>query len=205
MVPIFLTSATASGIALLLLVAYLFKRFKILDLKPSMFRSLSTVLATVIISDLFLLVVEIGVVFWPTSAKPGHVARFAQFINGPYAFTLPVVLVLGAISFALLAPRPTRHKPWVQITAASLYVVAIWLKRYTLMAMGFAVGTLGQYNAPYAPSLTEVLLALGILSLGALIMTAGAKVLPLRVPEDEHGEEAHDSEAPAAEPLAEVG
>ena len=69
-----------------------------------------------------------------------------------------------------------------------MYVVAIFLKRYTLMAMGFAINPLGQYTPPYVPSLVEVLLALGILSLGLLIMTVGAKVLPLDVPEDEHGD-----------------
>ena len=69
-----------------------------------------------------------------------------------------------------------------------MYVVAIFLKRYVLMAMGFAINPLGQYTPPYFPSLVEVLLALGILALGLLIMTLGAKVLPLEVPEEEHGE-----------------
>ncbi len=191
MVPIFLTSATASGIALLLLCAYVMKHFKILELTASMFRSLSTLLATVIIMDLFMLVVEIATVFWPTSAKPGHVVRFAEFITGRYAFTLVPVLILGVTAFALLAPRRTRHLPAIQITASALYVVAIWLKRYTLMSMGFAINPLGQFTPPYVPSAVEVFLALGILSLGLLILTLAAKVLPLRVPEEPHGEGLH--------------
>jgi dimethyl sulfoxide reductase membrane subunit len=198
MVPIFLTSATASGIALLLLVAYIMKHFKVLELKASMFRSLATLLATVIIMDLFMLVVEIATVFWPTSAMPGHVARFSLFITGPYWWTLMPVLVLGATAFALLAPRGTRHKPAVQITASILYVCAIWLKRYTLMSMGFAINPLGQYSPPYVPSLVEVLLALGILALGVLLMTVAAKVLPLKVPDDEHALEEVPSPAVAA-------
>jgi dimethyl sulfoxide reductase membrane subunit len=201
MVPIFLTSATASGIALLLLVAYVMKRFKVLELTSAMFRSLSTLLATVIIMDLFMLVVEIAVVFWPTSAQPGHVLRFSQFLTGPYWFTLVPVLVLGVTAFALLAPAKTRHLPAIQITAASMYVVAIFLKRYTLMSMGFAINPLGQYTPPYVPSLVEVLLALGILAFGMLIMTVGAKVLPLRVPpEEEHAEE--DAALPEASAAA---
>src|SRR5665648_226524 len=77
MVPIFLTSAIASGIALLLISAYIMQHFGVMKFKSSMFRSLSTLLATVIISDLFLLVVEVITVFWPTSAKTGHVDRMA--------------------------------------------------------------------------------------------------------------------------------
>jgi molybdopterin-containing oxidoreductase family membrane subunit len=188
MVPIFLTSATASGIALLLISAYLMQRFGAMKFKPSMFRSLSTLLATVIITDLFLLVVEILTVFWPTSAKPGHAIRFSQFLTGEYAVAFVPVLILGIGAFALLAGRKTRHLPAIQLTASAMYVVAIFLKRYSLMAMGFSVNPLGQYTSPYAPSLVEVLIALGLLSVGLLIMTLSAKVLPLKVPEEEGAE-----------------
>src|SRR5574340_1391164 len=175
MVPIFLTSATASGMALLLISAYIMQRVGVFKFKPSMFRSLATLLATVIITDVFLLLVEIMTVFWPTSAKPGHALRFSQFISGPYAVAFVPVLILGIGAFALLAGRKTRHIPAVQITASVMYVVAIFLKRYSLMAMGFAINPLGQYTSPYIPSLVEVLIALGLLSVGMLVMTASAK------------------------------
>lgn len=205
MVPIFLTSATASGIALLLIAAYILKRFKVLDLKQSMFRSLSTLLATVIIIDLFLLVVEILTIFWPTSAKPGHAIRFSEFITGGYSFVFLSVLVLGITAFTLLAGRKTRHMPAIQITAAAMYVFAVFLKRYSLMAMGFAVNPLAQYTPPYLPSLVEVLLASGLLAGGVLIVTLGAKALPLRVPM-EHGEEDTESEIEvAAERVLDAG
>lgn len=204
MVPIFLTSATASGVALLLIVAYVLQHYRVLSFKPSMFRSLSTLLATVIIIDLFLLFVEILHIFWPTSAMPGHANRMILFFTGDYALVFVPVLILGVGAFALLAPRRTRHLPWIQITAASMYVLAVFLKRYSLMAMGFAVNPLGQYAPPYVPSLVEVLIALGILSLGMLMVTAAVKVLPLEVPEDEHGHgAAHPAPQPA--PAAPVG
>lgn len=185
MVPIFLTSATASGIALLLISAYVMQATGVLKFKASMFRSMSTLLATVIIIDLFLLAVEILSIFWPTSAKPGHALRMAEFTGGGYAWAFIPVLVLGITAFALLAGRKTRHLPAIQLTASAMYVVAIFLKRYVLMAMGFAIDPLGQWSGIYLPSLTEGLLAAGILSLGLLILTVGAKVLPLEVPEEE--------------------
>lgn len=189
MVPIFLTSATASGVSLLLIVAYIMQRYDVFKFKPSMFRSLATLLSTVIIIDLFLLLVEILSIYWPTSAKPGHTIRFDLFFSSPYAIAFIPVLVLGITAFALLAGRKTRGNPKIQITAAALYVFAVFLKRYSLMAMGFAINPLGQYTPPYLPSLTEVLIALGLLALGMLFMTLGAKVLPLQVPEDGHLEE----------------
>ncbi len=200
LVPIFLTSATASGIAVLLIAAYIFKHYKVLDLSAKMFRSLSTLLATVIIIDLFLLFVEIIVVFWPTSAKPGHAMRLSEFFTGDYAFAFLPVLVLGITAFALLAGRKTRHLPAIQITASALYVFAVFLKRYSLMSMGFAVSPLGTPAAPYAPSLTEVLIALGILALGMLIVTVSAKVLPLV---ETHRGHAEETEVVALDPLVE--
>jgi len=212
MVPIFLTSATASGVALLLIVAYALQHYGILKLKPSMFRSLSTLLATVIIIDLFLLTVEILSVFWPTSSMPGHANRLALFFTGEYAVVFLPVLILGVGAFALLAPRKTRHLPKVQITAAAMYVVAVFLKRYSLMSMGFAINPLGQYSSPYLPSLVEVLIALMILAIGTLLVMVAIKVLPLEVPEDEHGHghgaepvEPHAETVPAAEAALEAG
>lgn len=208
MVPIFLTSATASGIALLLICAYIMQRFDVLKFTTSMFRSLSTLLATVIIIDLFLLLVEILTIYWPTSAKPGHTVRFDEFLFGEYAKFFVPVLILGITAFALLAGRKSRHLPAIQITASALYVVAIFLKRYSLMSMGFAVNPLGQHASPYVPSLTEVLIAVGLLSLGLLFMTLGAKVLPLEVPEGEHehgSPEFEASQSPAETPALEVG
>jgi molybdopterin-containing oxidoreductase family membrane subunit len=186
MVPIFLTSATASGIALLLISAYIMQHFGVFKFKSSMFRSLSTLLATVIVLDLFLLIVEIITVYWPSSAKPGHVDRMSMFINGPYAWVFLPVFILGIGAFALLAGRKTRHLPKVQIIASAMYVVAIFFKRYTLMSMGFAIGPLGQYQPPYLPSFIEIFFALGLLAIALIFMTLAAKVLPLRVPEHEH-------------------
>jgi molybdopterin-containing oxidoreductase family membrane subunit len=185
MVPIFLTSATASGVALLIIFAYIMQATGQLKFKPSMFRSLSTLLATVIIMDLFLLIVEIGVVFWPTSAQPGHTARMMEFVWGPYSFTLWTLLILGITAFTLLARRNTRHIPAVQITASAMYVVAIFIKRYMLMGMGFVLTPLGQPTGIYAPSFVEITMALGILSFGLLFITAAVKVLPVKVPAEE--------------------
>ena len=194
MVPIFLTSATASGIALLMIAAYLMQRLRVMEFKSSMFRSLATLLATVIIIDLFLFVVELVTIFWPTSAQPGKAGLLGLFFEAPYGWVLIPVLVLGIGAFALLAPSSTRHLPHVQLAAAAMYVAAIFLKRYALLAMGFAVDPLGQYVPPYLPSLVEVLIALGILALGLLIMTAAAKVLPLQVPAHELEEHAREHE-----------
>jgi molybdopterin-containing oxidoreductase family membrane subunit len=208
MVPIFLTSATASGIACLIIVAYVIQHFVGIRFKPSMFRSLATLMATVIIIDLFLLLVEVLWTFWPTSAMPGETTRLIEFIVGRYAIFFLPILILGFTAFFLLSRRPTRHLPQVQIAASILYVIAIFLKRYVLMAMGFSYTPLGQPTQIYFPSLVEVLIASGLVALGLLIVSLAIKVLPLEVPEEEHahGHAEVPELAPAAssEPALEV-
>jgi molybdopterin-containing oxidoreductase family membrane subunit len=186
MVPIFLSSATASGVALLIIFAYIVQRVTSIKFKPSMFRSLATLLASVIIIDLFLLVSELITIFWPESAQPGHTVRMIAFLTGQYAWAFLPVFILGLSAFVLLARRSTRHLPAVQLTASALYVVAIFMKRYALMAMGFSLTPLGQPTPIYFPSLTEWLIATGIVAFGLLIVTLAVKVLPLEVPEEGH-------------------
>ena len=108
------------------------------------------------------------------------------FFVGRYAWAFLPVLILGITAFVLLSRRSTRHLPAIQITASAMYVVAIFLKRYSLMAMGFAINPLGQYTAPYVPSLAEILIAAGLLAVGMLVMTLSAKLLPLRVRHARH-------------------
>jgi molybdopterin-containing oxidoreductase family membrane subunit len=209
MVPIFLTSATASGIALLLIFAYVLQKFGGYKFKASMFRSLATLLATVMIIDIFLLVVEILFTYWRTSAMPGHVMRMNEFVtfSGRYAMLFLPVLVLGITAFTLLSRRSTRHIPAVQLTAAGLYVFAVFLKRYSLDVMGFAHTGLFQETGYYVPSLVEVLMGVGILAFGVLIVTLAVKVLPMEEPEEGHAEEHAPAPALAAgsEPALEGG
>jgi Ni/Fe-hydrogenase subunit HybB-like protein len=137
-----------------------------------------------------LLVVELLVVYWGTSAMPGHVIRMNEFVTfgGRYTIIFLPVLLLGGIAFALLSRRETRHLPAVQITGAALYVFAIFLKRYSLDVMGFTHTTLFQPTGYYIPSLVEVLLGVSIMAFGVLVFTVAIKVLPMEEPEEEHGE-----------------
>lgn len=201
MVPIFLTSATASGIALLVCFAYAMQKFGGMKFKPSMFESLLKLLAIVIIVDLFFLAIEIITVFWPTSAKPGHAIRLEEFITGRYAWSFLPVFIIGAVVVVLFLKSSTRRVPWIQITASAAYVVAIFLKRFALEAMGFSINTIGQQVPMYFPSLVEIFLAVGLVAFGLLFITFIVKLLPMKVPtEDEHAEETAEDAATADSP-----
>ena len=118
-----------------------------------------------------------------------------QFITGSYAWAFLPVLILGVLAFCAARGSQDRHLPAIQLTAAVMYVVAIFFKRYVLMAMGFARDPLGQLTGIYIPSPVEVFLALGILAFGLLFVTLAVKVLPMEITADEHHETAADYDA----------
>ena len=138
MVPIFLTSATASGIALLIIFAYIMQAVDVTQVQaehvpqpvdaagdghhhrpvPAGRRDPHDLLA------------DVG------QAGPHGADDRSSSPAATRGRSCPV-LILGFGAFALLARRKTRHLPAIQITASAMYVVAIFLKRYALMAMGF--------------------------------------------------------------------
>ena len=137
--------------------------------KPSMFRSLSTLLATVIIIDLFLLVVEILVDLLADVGQAGpHASASTSSSPATYACGVPPVLVLGitrvrAARRAQDAP-PARHpahrrgRCTSSRSSSSATRSWRWASRSTRSA---------STRRRTSRASIEVLLALGILSLGA--------------------------------------
>lgn len=180
MVPIFLSSAMVSGVGLLILIAYFFQRITRMRFPQRMFYSMSTLLATLIAVDMFLLFIEVLSVLWPTSASPGHVIRLMLFITGRYApIFIPEVLIFGIVPFFMLAIRKFRKNPVMQIAASIMVVIGILMKRFVLLAMGFGLSPIGPFKVNYSPGLAEIMIILAICAVGALVFSLALKLLPL--------------------------
>jgi len=209
MAPLFLSSAMASGIALLILIGLALRYFAKMKLPDDMFFTLGKVLGTVVFVDLFFLFVEIMTTFWPPSRTPGHATRLGLLLWGPYAkFFVPELTVFGALPFFLLLFPKTRRKIWTLATACVLIVIGIFLKRFALLAMGFGVSVLGPFDASYLPTVPEVAITAGIWALGILIFTMAVKLLPMEsAPHGEHATQVSDNgheDLPAAALQAEA-
>lgn len=187
MAPIFLSSAMVSGIALLIVMTYAVQKVTSMKFKQSMFNSLAKLLATVIAVDMFFLFFEIMTSVYPTSATPGHLSRIMLLLTGRYS---PVffaeILLAGIIPFLLFAIPKTRTSPTVQIIASTMVLIGIFLKRFLLLVMGFAISPIGPVRVSYIPTLVEVLITLAVMAVGVLIVTIAIKLLPMEVPEGGH-------------------
>lgn len=185
MAPLFISSALVSGLGLLILMLLLIRKYggERFKFKDEMFYSMAALLAVIILVDLFFLLSEIITTFWPASAMPGHVERFALLTSGKYsAIFIPEILAFGLLPFALLAIPTTRKSMPVVALCSVLVVIGIFSKRFVLLAMGLAVSPLGVL-APYTPTLIELSITAGIWSIGMLVVTLAVKLLPMEVVE----------------------
>ncbi len=125
--PIFLASAVASGLAVVLLLSG--------SAEPERTRTLSKALAVVVGVDLILALTELGTLLWSGGAK----AEAASVItSGGYGFLfIGVYVILGlGIPLAVLTRRPGRV---AQVAAALLVLIGTLAMRYVIVMGGQAV------------------------------------------------------------------
>jgi molybdopterin-containing oxidoreductase family membrane subunit len=186
MAPIFLSSAIASGLALLIVMVLMIRRYTDMKFKDEMFYSLGKLMAVVIFIDLFFLLCELVTTFWPHAAMPGHTERIGILTSGPLAPLLfSEIFIFGIVPFILTAIPRTRKSIPILTLASIFVVIGIFLKRFVLLAMGVAFSPLGHLGF-YLPTLPEISITAMIWATGFLIITLGVKLLPMEVPEEGH-------------------
>lgn len=197
MAPIFISSAVVSGIGVLLIVAYLGRKVGIPGLDKDNVSTLAKILVGFVILDLFLLFCDLFTLVYSGGTVPAEAAL--MILTGKFAPLLWFELIVGMVVplFILGNKSTNRSLGWVA-TAGLLVMVAVFLKRINIILPGFLV--LNIPNAPgvstgrfvestgiffeagessfasmvtYAPTLSEVAITVGVLSLVALIIVYG--------------------------------
>jgi molybdopterin-containing oxidoreductase family membrane subunit len=183
MAPIFLSSAIASGLALLIVMLLAIRKWTDLKFKDEMFYSAGKLLATVLLVDLFFLWCEILTTYWPASATPGHADRLAILTSGKYSvFFLPEVFIFGILPFLLLWYPKTRKNIPI-LTISSIFVmIGVFLKRFAFLGMGFGINPLGHLGS-YIPTVAELSISMAIWAVGLLIVVICVKLFDMRVEE----------------------
>ncbi len=209
MAPLFITSALVSGLGLLLVIMLIARRMRAFDVPNSTISWLGGLLAVFIVADFFMLFAEFLTRQW--SQEPDAKAPTDLLMTGKYMWVFWSEVALGIVAFAMmLAPR-FRARPELVASAAALAVVSIFLKRLGLVLAGFyyplvgwepgiplgevreatgtGVPTISSFAATgtYAPTWVEYTIIIGLLALGAALIIAGLRALPLR---EEQAEEA---------------
>lgn len=183
MAPIFLSSALVSGVALLILVCIVVRRFSGFKIELDTVSDLSRLLFMMIPIDIFFLMIEVLTTGY--AHEPTHMKPLLFLLVGSNAPLFWFEVIGGAlVPFALLAfPRFRRSASFLALISL-LILVGIWLKRWNLLMAGalFTHEWFGWAEYPlgsYTPTWVEWSVMVGIYGVGALLFTLAIKFLPV--------------------------
>ncbi|SFJ00927.1 NrfD/PsrC family molybdoenzyme membrane anchor subunit [Natronobacterium gregoryi] len=196
--PMFIMKALVSGLALLLVTAILIDRFTQYRLPKELVPELGKVLGVfVAVHVVYLVAAERLPHAWAAEFEFWAITS-AFLVGDTFHFWLWTV-VGGAIPIVLLAVPSLRQKLWAVFTASVLAIVGILFEGVYLIFTGYQ--DLNIADAPgvasgtdyagigsdvwvtagnYTPTLIELLVTIGIVAIGALIVTLGLRFLPLQ-------------------------
>ena len=177
--PRFLSSAFASGPALLILMCLIIRRVSSFDPGREQIQSLAKIVAYAICVNVFFFLCEVFVVFY--SNIPEHMDHIKYLFVGlhghgayvPWMWTSLILMVIGII----LTVNPiTRKNEGVLAVACLVIFFGTWIdKGLGMIAGGFTPSPLHEVNE-YIPTLPEIGIALGVWAMGFLVLTALFKI-----------------------------
>jgi molybdopterin-containing oxidoreductase family membrane subunit len=192
--PVFLASAMASGLALVILTALIANRRGVTNIDLSILQEIGKVLAVVLLVDFFLKSAELLTLFWPQADV--ELARLSLVTTGPFNPLFLIEWTIGGIVPLLILAYPKTRKTTLGLAIASiLLIVGVFAYRTELILPGLAAplvslppGTaLGQYipgtgsyapTGDYSPTWVEYAVTGAMIALGAFIVTIGVKIIP---------------------------
>ncbi|MDX1708868.1 MAG: NrfD/PsrC family molybdoenzyme membrane anchor subunit [Desulfobacterales bacterium] len=177
--PRFLSSAFASGPALLILMCLIIRRVSSFDPGREQIQSLAKIVAYAICVNVFFFLCEVFVVFY--SQIPEHMDHFTYLFVGlhghgayvPWMWTSMILMLIGII----LTVNPiTRKNEGVLAVACVVIFLGTWIdKGLGMIAGGFTPSPLHEVNE-YIPSLPEIGIALGVWAMGFLLLSVLFKI-----------------------------
>lgn len=176
--PRFLASAFSSGPALIILGLQAIDKVTEMKVEQKVIDTLSLVVAIALQINLFLLGAELFTEFYfPTE----HIAGATFLFMGLHGYNTLVPWIWGAITLnvtavTVLTIHPLRQRTLYRNIALCMVIVGVWIEKgMGLIIPGFVPTPIGEVFE-YIPSMTEVLVSLGIWAFGFLLFTLLAKV-----------------------------
>lgn len=177
--PRFLASAFAAGPAILILVSYILKKTAGFDAGKQAINKLSVIVTYAAILNFFLLGMEFFTAFY--SNIPGHMHGLQYLFFGLHGESqlvpwmwLSIVVGFGSL-LVLLIPKLRTSSPWL-IAACIGIVVSIWIDKGVGLIIGGFVPSPLEEIVGYIPNLNEIMITIGVWSIGILILTLLLKI-----------------------------
>lgn len=179
MAPRFLSSAFASGPALLVLLALLVRKYTKFDPGKEQIQTLAKIVTYAILINVFFFFCEIFTVFY--SQIPDHMLHFQYLFSGigqygklvPWMWTSIVVMITASV--LMVIPSFRRNERTLAL-GCGMVVLSTWIdKGLGLITGGFVPNPLDKITE-YWPTAPEAMITLGVWAIGFLILTILYKV-----------------------------
>jgi molybdopterin-containing oxidoreductase family membrane subunit len=177
--PRFLSSAFASGPALVVLLCLIIRKTTKFDPGREQIQSLAKIVAYAICLNVFFFLCEIFTVFY--SQIPEHMDHFKYLFtglhgHGAYVPWMWVSLALMVLSIILLVNPITRKNEGVLAVACVTVFAGTWIdKGLGMISGGFVPNPLHHINE-YIPTIPEIMISLGVWATGFLVLTVLFKI-----------------------------
>jgi molybdopterin-containing oxidoreductase family membrane subunit len=175
----FLSSAFASGPALLLIICFIVRRFTKFDPGKEQMRTLASIVTYAMILNVFFFLLELFTAFY--SQIPGHMVHFQFLFAGleghgrlvPWMWAATVFAVLALV---LLINPSTRRKEDTMILGCAAVVIATWIDKGMGLVIGGFTPNAFERVTDYWPTIPEVLITIGVWATGFFILTVLFKI-----------------------------
>jgi molybdopterin-containing oxidoreductase family membrane subunit len=189
----FLSSAFASGPSLLVILCLLVRRVTRFDPGREAIQTLAKIVTYAMSLNVFFVLLEFFTAFY--SHIPGHMAPLKYLFFGLDGHTnlVPFMWTSAALAFiaiALLVNPKTRGNESILALAAGAVFISTWIDKGMGLVVGGFVPNPFERVVEYAPTVPELLITLGVWSIGFLMITVLYKIA-VSIKEDTGGEAAH--------------
>jgi len=179
MAPRFLSSAFASGPALLILLALIIRKYTRFDPGREQIQTLAKIVTYCIIINVLFFLFEVFTTFY--SQVPDHLNHFEYLLFGKAGYERMVPWMwfsfTGMVSASILLAIPGVRRDHSTLAAACvLVVVSTWIdKGLGLITGGFVPNPFDRITE-YWPTIPEAVITLGVWAMGFLILTVLYKI-----------------------------
>jgi Ni/Fe-hydrogenase subunit HybB-like protein len=178
--PRFLASAFASGPSLLIILAFILRKFTKFDAGREAIQKLATIVTYAMVVNVFFVLVEMFTAVYSNMPHELHHFEYLFFgLHGktglvPWMWTSETLTV---IAVALLIFPSIRRRERLLPLICLMVIVAIWIEKgMGLIVTGFVPSPLGEITE-YTPTAPEVMITIGVYGIGFLILTLFYKIV----------------------------
>ena len=178
--PRFLASAFATGPSLLIILAFILRRFTTFDAGKAAIQKLAMIVAYAVAINLFFLLVELFTVMY--SSMPHHTDAFRYMFfglegNNALAPLMWIGQIVGLFCIVAFWIPKVRANEKILPILCGLVILALWIEKGVgMVVIGFIPAPLGQVTE-YVPTLPEVVIMIGVYAIGFMLLTVFYKII----------------------------